>query len=275
MASNENMVNDNFDEGMDEDFLQLVGEDQQDEPEEEYGESFETILNEDGEEGQTETEQVSEEQDEDEDQGDRGTREPGYVRKRVDKAVAKARAEMQAEFDRQRSEMQAEFERQMAPIRARMEEDEAQALVSSRKVSDIELAREIVRLRHGQPAQTETKPAEQQEQPRNERGQFTEKAQSDDLAAATNYLAGQAKRIQAETGIDVMAVFNGNAEIRNKVLSGEMDFRDVAKQYGSQKRRPPAPMRTPNKTDGQIRGSIMDLTDEQFERLEKRVKEQG
>ena len=57
------------------------------------------------------------------------TSEPGYVKKRIEKAVSKAVAETEAR-------MKAMFEEQMAPFRAKVMEDEAQELVRSRKVSD-------------------------------------------------------------------------------------------------------------------------------------------
>ena len=77
--------------------------------------------------------------------------EPGWIKKRVEKAVAKA-------IEQTRAEMQAMFDQQMAPIREKMIEDEAQELVRSRKVSDIETARELVRLRNGQAAPSAEQP---------------------------------------------------------------------------------------------------------------------
>ena len=95
--------------------------------------------------------------------GSQGTSEPGWFKKRWDKEVGKLTAQI-------REEIRNEYEAQMAPIRERMMEDEAQELVRSRKVADIETARELVRLRNGQPAAAPAK-----EQPRQQNGQFAQK----------------------------------------------------------------------------------------------------
>ena len=192
--------------------------------------------------------------------------EPGWIKKRVEKAVTKAVAETEAR-------MQAMFDQQMAPIRARMMEDEAQELVRSRKVSDIETARELVRLRNGQPAaapQAE-KPAAQ---PRQANGQFASK---DDPAttARIDMLKHQADRIKANKGPDVIAEFQNNQEIKQKVIAGEMDFYDVADYLKNQKpsRKPPSPMRSPNGASGQNPNAIESMSKEQFARMEKKISE--
>ena len=191
--------------------------------------------------------------------------EPGWIKQRVSKAVQKAVAETEAR-------MQAMFEQQMAPIRAKMMEDEAQELVRSRKVTDIETARELVRLRQGQPVQTEQP---QPAQPRNERGQFT--AKSDDSGmneVMLDMLAHQADTIKEKTGIDVVEVFSNDREIKQKVMSGKMDFYDVAEMMKQQKtKKPPAPMRSPNGASGQTHNAITTMSDEQFARMEKRISE--
>lgn len=192
--------------------------------------------------------------------------EPGWIKQRVNKAVQKAVAETEAR-------MQAMFEQQMAPIRAKMMEDEAQELVRSRKVSDIETARELVRLRNGQP--TVTEPVQQQyEQPRNSQGQYAPK-EDPGLTARIDMLGHQADAIKADTGLDVISVFENDEDIREAVKSGEMDFYDVAKMMNQKQpsRRPPAPMRSPNGASGQQRNAIDTMTDEMFDRMEKRISE--
>ena len=190
--------------------------------------------------------------------------EPGWIKRRVEKAVSKAVAETEAR-------MNAMFEEKMAPIRAKMMEDEAQELVRSRKVGDIETARELVRLRNGQ--STVTEPPKQQEQPRNEQGRFAPK-EDPVLTARIDLLAHQADKIKANGGPDVIAEFEKNPEINRKVKSGEMDFYDVAEQMKQPARRkPPAPMRSPNGASGQSPNAIESMSDEQFARMEKRIKE--
>ena len=190
-------------------------------------------------------------------------KEPGYVRGRIDKAVQKAIAETEAR-------MRAEFDAQMAPFRAKMMEDEAQALVSSHKVADIETARELVRLRNGQPAVAQAAP-KTAEQPRQANGQFAPK-EDPATSARIEMLEHQADRILNATGIDVTAEFMNNEEVKRAVVSGEMDFYDVAEQMKQAKRRPPSPMRSPNGASSNT-NAIANMTDEQFERMEKRISE--
>ena len=231
---------------------------------EEASESLDSILSEESEEAQPE-EQTEEPV----------AKEPGYVRGRIDKAVQKTRAEMQAEFDQQIADLKASFEAQMAPFRARMIEEEAQELVRSRKITDIETAREFVRMKNGQTAPAAPAPEQPKEQPRQANGQF---AANEDPAttARISMLEHQADRINAESGIDVVSEFINNEEIKAKVISGEMDFYDVAKQMQSQQRkRPPSPMRSPNGASGVSPNAIENMTDEQFARMERNIKERG
>ena len=176
--------------------------------------------------------------------------EPGYVQKRISKAVAKAVAETEAR-------MQAMFEQQMAPIKAKMIEDEAQELVRNHQVADIEMARELVRLRQGVPQET------------------PQEAPSDDAGVVTriNMLKHQAAKIKANTGIDVIAEWNSNKEVQEAVMNGEMDFYDVAEQMKKPKKRPPSPMRSPNGVSGGNLNAIESMSDEQFRKLEKRISE--
>ena len=88
-------------------------------------------------------------------------------------------------------------------------------------------------------------------------------------------LAHQAKKIQASRGLDVMKEFNTNPEIKQKIISGEMDFYDVAEEMSkAQTRKPPAPMRSPNGASGTNQpNAIESMSKEQFARLEKRISE--
>ena len=226
--------------------LDEVVEDSEDEGPEE---SLESIT----EEGQAAEEQESP-------KGKQGTGEPGYVAGRIAKAVEKAVAQVTAQY-----------EAQMAPIRERLLEMDAKELVESGKVKDLETAKELVRYRQGQPAAA---PATQSaEQPRQANGQFAPK-NDPVIKAQINLLAKQANKIKEKTGLDVIEVMNNDPKIRNKITSGEMDFYDVAEQMqGETKKKPPAPMRSPNGVNGQIKGTIMSMSDKQFEQLEKRVRE--
>ena len=77
-------------------------------------------------------------------------------------------------------------------------------------------------------------------------------------------------------GPDVTQAFLNNEEITAKVVSGEMDFYDVAdylKQEESSKRRPPSPMRSPNGASGKNPNAIDSMSDEMFDRMERKIKE--
>lgn len=187
-------------------------------------------------------------------------KEPGYVKSRIQKAVDRAVAEMEARF---------------APLQEKLLEMEAKELVQSGKVKDLELAKELVRYRQGRP---QTAPAAES-QPRNENGQFAPRQQQPTSDPATSaridMLQHQADRIKAANGPDVIAEFRNNEEIRQKVISGELDFYDVAEQMRAPKRNAPSPMRSPNGASGSQRTAIDNMSDEQFERMEKRISEEG
>lgn len=190
-----------------------------------------------------------------------GQKEPGYVRSRIDKAVQRAVAETEARLT-------AQFEAQMAPYREQMLNAQAQELLASGKVKDLETAKELVRYRQGQP---QTAPAESQ--PRNEQGQFTSRQEgqaSPAVQARIDMLQHQADRIRASGGPDVISEFRNNPDIRNSIIKGDMDFYDVAEQM-KPGRKPPSPMRSPNGASGAEKTAIESMTDEQFARLVKKV----
>jgi hypothetical protein len=187
--------------------------------------------------------------------------EPGWIKKRVGAAVDKAIRETE-------QRIRAEYDAKLAPLMERMLEQDALALVESGKVKDLETAKELVRYRQGQAQPEKT------EQPRNEKGQFAQKeaAETDHTA---DFLARQAQKIKQNKGIDVMAEFNNNEETRQKVLSGEWDFYDVADSIAEKKasRKAPPPMRSSNGASGAEKSTIASMTDEQFDRLNKRLEE--
>lgn len=186
--------------------------------------------------------------------------EPGWIKQRVNKAVEKAVRETEAR-------MQAMFEQQMKPIRDKMMEDEAQELVRSRKVADIETARELVRLRNGI-APTSN------EQPRNEQGQFVSKDRIVSAAktdAQIDMLAAQADKIKAKGGPDVIKEFLNNEDIKARVIRGELDFYDVAEMMSKPKKRPPSPSRSSNGAASSTPNSFATMSSEQFARFERNV----
>lgn len=232
--------NEEFDTEEAEDVLPEVVE----EPDEEPGESLDSL----DEEGQEE---------EPKDTGEQVRTEPGYVQKRISKAVNKALAEAEARW-----------EAQYAPIRERLLEMDAKELVAQRKVADLETAKELLRYRQGMAVTNE-----QTEQPREENGQFAPK-EDPATSARIEMLKHQRDVINEEGGPDVVSEFQNNEEIKMKVISGEMDFYDVAKYMkGNTRKTPPSPMRSPNGASGTNPNAIDSMSDAQFERMEKRIKE--
>lgn len=192
-----------------------------------------------------------------------GTSEPGYVQKRIDKALARER-------DNIKAEIKAEMEAQYAPIRERLLEMDAKELVRQGEFKTLERAKEYLQLKQGI-APTSEPP--QSEQPRQSNGQYAPKGDPV-IQTKIDMLAAQADKIKAKTGIDVIDIFSNDEDIRNAVISGKMDFYDVAEQaMQSGKRKPPAPTRSPNGASGQNTNAISSMSDEQFERMERKIKE--
>lgn len=184
----------------------------------------------------------------------KGTTEPGWIKKRVNSAVQKAVAETEAR-------LKAQYDAQLAPIRQRMIEQEAQELVRSGEFKSKDRAIEYLQLKGGMPANN-TQPV-------------TQPAQSKDATVdvRAQMLAQQAQKIKANKGIDVMAAWQSDDDIRQKIASGEWDFYDVADSLSSKPKRTASPMRSPNGASGTEKSSIASMSKEQFRRLEKRLEE--
>ena len=86
-------------------------------------------------------------------------------------------------------------------------------------------------------------------------------------------LVVQAKTIQRITGVDVMAVYNADVEVRNHILSGAWDFVDVYKSMNLSPT-PPAPVRSANGVElGQL--NVNAMTESQFVKLNDLLKMGG
>ena len=196
-------------------------------------------------------------------------KEPGYVQGRISKAVSKVEEKYEGIIGDITSKYEARLqalEDRYAPVLERMQEMEAQDLVRNRKVADMDTARELVRLRYGQPATPQ--PQQVEKAP-------AKPAQDPAVQARVAMLDHQRERIEANGGPDVVAEFTSNPEVNAKVKSGEWDFYDVAdylKQKSSRKK-PPTPMRSPNGASGKSPNAIDSMSDEQFDRMERKIKE--
>lgn len=164
--------------------------------------------------------------------------EPGWFRARINDAVRKAE-------DR----LRADYEAKLAPLREVMMERQAMELVEQGEFKSLERAKEYVRMKGGY---SEPPAQEENEDPY--------------MAARADVLARQAEKIKANRGLDVMALFNSDPDIKQRVLSGEMDFYDVAESM----KRPLAPVRNSNGV-GMNAMSIQNMSPEQFERLQKNL----
>ena len=195
--------------------------------------------------------------------------EPGWMKKRIGKAVEKA---VNAALAKQAEQ----FEAQMRPFRERMIEEEAQELLRNRKVADIETARELVKYRHGQASAPEEP---KQEQPRNERGQFTSQEQivrDARIQERVEVLSRQADKIKANGGPDVVKEFTENPDIKRRVVEGELDMYDVAEIMRNRKnKKPPTPTRSPNGATNYAPNAFSNMSSKQFAKFEEKLREGG
>ena len=260
MDFEETMVNEELDE-MEEDSLPEEIIEEEDEEEEFPDEEELDIDDLDDDSGNDEEEETQDEPPK---------KEPGYIKGRIQKAVEKAVAETEAR-------MQALFEQQMKPIREKMIEDEAQELVRSHKVADIETARELVRYRQGQPSQQVE--SGDPGRPRNDKGQFVSQEQAVNDArtqARIDELSKQADKIKAKGGPDVIREFTNNPDIKRKVVEGEMDMYDVAEYMRNRKtKRPPTPARSPNGASNYAPNAFSNMSSKQFAKFEQKLEEGG
>ena len=193
-------------------------------------------------------------------------REPGWIKQRVNRAVERAVAEAEAR-------VAARYEARFAPLMDAVLDRQAQDLVAAGEFKTLERAKEYVRLKGGitdMPApQQPTTPQPAPAQPRDSQGRF----QSSETRVRADLLARQATKIKSSRGLDVMQTFNADTEVRQKVVSGEWDFYDVADYVASGSRRVPSPIRTPNGAGASAAAvSIDNMTEAQFERMCQKIR---
>lgn len=190
--------------------------------------------------------------------------EPGWMKKRVGAAVNKAVAEAEARI-------RAEYESQLAPLREMQLEAEADKLMAEGVVTKREIALELVRARKGMPPQTA--PAPTNTPARDEQGRFVASKPSEAQQRAQTLMA-QADIIKRTAGVDVMALYNTDPEIKQKVLSGEWDFVNVYESSKQPQRRSPAPVRGSNSI-GLGTVDVRNMTDAQLDKLNEMLEKGG
>lgn len=189
-------------------------------------------------------------------------------------------------YSRGQAEANAAWQAKEAQYQARIHElenyeikEQARALAEKEKIS-IEFAERVIRAERGVPAQAQpqTQPETQptNAQPRDAQGRFVARQQApgDDVNSYAQTLLEQAKTIKRLTGEDMMALYNSDPTVQERIASREIDFYGLAEERrnGGGRRMPPV-VRSSN---GQPvhRHSIADLTDDQFDELDRRL-EQG
>ena len=180
----------------------------------------------------------------------------GWIKTRIEKGVAKGVAEAEARI-------RAEYEAKYAPLHNAYLEQEADRLVASGKITDRELALDYLK-RGGVTGKQETA-SQPSPQPRDEQGRFVRATAQPEVHQRGVELFQQAQAIKAVTGVDVMAVYNNDPNVKQKILDGDWDFKDV---YEASKGSVPAPVR------GSNRGSLgvtdfTKMSDAQFAKLEE------
>lgn len=212
--------------------------------------------------------ETAEEQPEPEQETEPVAKEPGYVKGRIEKAVAKVREEYEGVLNPLRE--------QVANLQSRLLKMDAQELVKKGEFRSVETAEEYLRLKNGLPASTIEKPNDEG-QPRNANGQFASKKANDSdaaIMARIDMLKHQAAQIKSRQGIDVIEAYNKDPKIKQRIQAGEVDFYDIAVEMASKPKRakPPAPMRSPNgAATTSAAMSILDMDSKQFARLVEKV----
>lgn len=174
-------------------------------------------------------------------------KEPGWIKTRVEQAVGKRIAEVEARI-------RAEYEAKMAPLQEVMFEREADQLVADGEFKSRERALEYVRLKNGAPQtsaqQTGQKDTQPQQPARDEQGRFTTPKTAQvpsDVEARAKELFAQAEAIKVASGVDVLEIFNSDPEVKKRVSTGEWSFLDVYQVVtGQRKPRVPSPTRSAN-----------------------------
>lgn len=163
--------------------------------------------------------------------------DPGWISARVNDAVRKAE-----------NRIRAEYEAKLAPLRESMLDRQAHELVDQGEFKSLERAKEYLQLKGGnyEPPKEEANPV---------------------LQARADLLASQADKIKRNRGLDVMSAFHDDPDIKQRVISGEWDFYDVADAMG---KKPLSPVRSPNGIGTQAM-SIQNMSDEQWARLQKNI----
>lgn len=195
--------------------------------------------------------------------------EPGWFQRRM----AKHDEKRNAEFQQQLAALKESYEAQLAPLREENYRREAEKLVSDGEFKAFDRALEYVKLKAGAPLERAEKGQNEasgtEDKPRDEKGRF---AKPDaDTERYAQRLVDQARDILDVTGVDVMALYNNDPEVKKKINSREWTFADVYKaaKQGGQGGEPgiPSPVRSSNGfAIGNL--SVSRMSDNQFDKFD-------
>ena len=221
------------------------------------------------------TDQTEEQQQDDGQQGEAEQQpakaDAGWMRRKMEAYASK-------QLKEQETRLRAEFADMLAPLRESMYERQADALVASGEIKSKEMALKYVKAMAGIPS-SEPDQTPKNQQPRTPDGRFASSQQQTEPDAETKararILAAQADKIKSSKGLDVAALYQTDPEVKEKVLSGEWDFYDVAEAMSQPRRRVPSPVRSSNSAMGAAAdaGAIANMSDAQFDRLLKNLGE--
>lgn len=184
------------------------------------------------------------------------------------RGYARGQQEARAAWEAER----AVYEAKLAKYAEMELQQEAKKLAADENISEA-IAIRLLRAERGMPAkpQEESKP---EAQPRGTDGRFVARQQEAPAADNTAHvraemLMAQAETIRKATGVDVLEIFQNDADVKRKVASGEWDFADVAAQQAqTSRKRAPSVVRSPNSTGGVMGKSIQNMSSAEFEKLD-------
>ncbi len=189
-------------------------------------------------------------------------KEPGWIKQRVDKAVSKAVQEA-------RAQMESDFEKRLAPIRDNMINRQAQELVDRGEIKNIATAKEYLLLKQGTPKIEEM--MAQESAMRTPKAQEQQLEQPQENIAHLKLLTRQVEKIRKQNNIDLMPMLAKDETMRQRILTGEIDFYDVLAQMERKNANIPTPSRSTNGSATK-KASIAGLNDEEFSQLERNLK---
>ena len=202
--------------------------------------------------------------------------EPGYL--------SAKKAKWRSQWEEERSQEMTALKSELDGLREYVINDQADKLVASGKVSDKEIALELIRNRHGQPMKAEAAPTTT-ERPRDAQGRFVSSnntntptnspAVPDSIQQRANELYSQAQTLQKFSGVDVLSIYRSNPEYAEKVNSGDWDMADVLTAYNNGGRHSaPTPVRNAN-VGGIKPVDFRNMTAEQFAKVNAALERGG